>query len=237
MSTAKSGLELLAGRLHVYVSQSNARFEVGDSHLNSITIMPPQATIGRGEEADFRLGGSASANVSRCHLMVRTAGRQWTATDCGSTNCTFEPEENRSAWRQIASDSPIPLHSGMHLCLGPDLMLRFEIERDPLSGQTTDRKSAQPTLGAQRIRPVELEETARALLARRRADSRDLSVPSAEEVAEALFIGRSTAYRRMGELRDLKEIKGQLDGDSTDRRALADAVAISFPYLLAPSVE
>ena len=172
--------------------------------------------------------------------MVQASGRQWTVTDCASTNRTFEEgeklnekEDGPKGWREMPSDSPIPVVDGMTLCLGSELLLRFTLERPSSEGTTTARKSPGPRAARQRITPLNLELAARALLARRRADPHDRGVPTITEWAAELGKSEPTVYRRKSALMTMKEVEPLLRGQ--DELALAEALEAAFPYLRAPS--
>lgn len=225
------GIEALLGKVRLRVAACEASFEIGDLHPASADVAPPGAVVGRGDDADLRLVGPAGESVSRRHLLIQPAGRQWAAIDCGSTHGTWEPDE-RAGWRRLPAGRPIPVSTGLLLALGPELRLRLEIERAPLAGATTDpRRGRSPHGAADRVRPHSLELVALALLRPRRADPRVHSVPEIGELIADLHLGKSSLYRAFRELRELPEISAQEPGRPTGE--LADALAAAFPYLRA----
>lgn len=243
VSDASPGMEALLGRLRVCVaSPPSEAFELKPGHPTvsgvgprpmSAEITAPGATIGRGTDADLRLVGPASEDVSRRHLLVRASGRQWTVTDCGSENHTYEEDVDSRSWREVASDFPIPVSHGLMLLLGPELLLRFELLAVPVEGRTTARRGPGSRVGAQRIRPPALEEVAALLLSLRRANARDRRVPSIAVMESTLCQSHSTVYRRLKALRELDEVAPLLTGE--DPSQTADALELAFPYLLAAS--
>jgi hypothetical protein len=241
MNEVTPGVQALLGRLKVCVVGSAATFELtpghptvsgAGAHPTVAEIGPPEATVGRGDKADLRLVGPASKGVSRVHLLVQPAGRQWTVTDCQSSNGTYEEDSDSGGWRPVPADFPVPVAPELLLCLDEDLLLRFELGPLAADGQTTAKKGVGPRARMQRIHPPELERAAAAILAPRRANPRDGRTPSVAELASVLSVSEQTVYRRLAALRELDEIPTLMEGHAPD---LAAALELAFPYLLAPS--
>jgi FHA domain len=243
LSDVSPGVEALLGRLFVHVvSPPFTTFEPRPGHPSAADGGPRPivaeirgfgAIIGRGTDADHRLVGPGSEHISRRHLLVRTSGRQWTVMDCGSENHTYEEDPDSGTWRELAGDFPIPAEHGLLLLLGPELILRFELLPVTAEGPTTAPQGSGARAARQRIRPLDLENAAAALLSLRRADARDRRVPSIPEMMVALNQSKSTVHRRLQGLRELDEVAAVLIDNGTSQTA--DALEIAFPYLLADS--
>lgn len=239
MSDLSPGMAALLGRLYVRVGRCEASFELAPGrstvrgsgpHPSRVEIVAPGAVIGRGSDVDLRLVGGASESISRRHLLVTASGRQWTVADRSSAG-TYEEGDGPSGWQRLPRDFPLPVEDGMVLCLGDELLLRFELEEVAPGGATTAPRGSSRKVGAERIRPRELEEVAAALLAPRRADGRDTAVPPVSELTKTLSMSRAAVYRRAAELRRLDEVAPLVTGN--DLESTARAVAIAFPYLVA----
>jgi len=200
-------------------------------HPTRVEVTAPGCIIGRGGEADLQVVGPDSHGASRRHLLLQPSGRQWTVTDCGSRNHTLEVDPESGGWRRIGPDRPLPVEPGMRLNLGGRLILRFDLLfAKGVDGTTTGTAEGGPA-GAGRVRPVELEEVAEALLARRRRDRSDRLPPSTAELVDQVNFERATLFRRLRDLKQLPEIASFAPGD---RGELCDALERAFPYLLAP---
>jgi hypothetical protein len=241
MSDLSPGMTALLGRLHVLIGKCEASFELAPGHPtvrgngphpSRAEILVPGATIGRGSDADLRLVGAASEGISRRHLLVMASGRQWTVADRSSVG-TYEESDGPSGWQRLPEDFPLPVEDGMVLCLGDELLLRFELEEAAPGGATTAPRGSSRRVGAERIRPRELEVVAAALLASSRAGGRGSAIPPVSELAETLAMSRAAVYRRAADLRRLDEVAPLVIGN--DLEGTARAVAIAFPYLVAAS--
>lgn len=236
MLEAGSGIEALLGRVQVGIAGTSvATFEFKPGHPtvegkgSVATIIAPGGTIGRGDRDDLRVVGPASREVSRGHLLVQPSGRQWTVTDCGSRNLTYEEDFEEGGWRQLPSDFPIPVTKGLVLGLGEQLQLRFGLIPPALPGGTTTGRRGNKGMAPERVRPVELERVAAALLGPRRANRLDRRVPSDKELTAELFMPKATLHRRFEKLAELPGVEVQ----PGDRKNLTDALEQAFPYLLA----
>lgn len=244
MSDAAAGIEALAGRLKLHIVGGDARFSVmsaAGEGLKVAEVRPTGATIGRGEDTDHRLQGASAKGVSRRHLLVQPAGRQWTVLDF-SKNGTREAVEvdGIRKWRRLPQDLPVPVTANMRLTLGAGIELDLEIIQSPGQGSTTATSDeAVLRVDNERIPIDELERTAHELLAPRRRGS--ASIPRAEELAEALNVSRATLYRRIDLLAKLPQVEPLLGGKARSGRGprrpqdVADALVIAFPYLTAPT--
>jgi pSer/pThr/pTyr-binding forkhead associated (FHA) protein len=238
MSEVTPGIRALLGAVEVRVAQSAASFAragehptVSRPHPNRAEIQTPGCTIGRGESADLQLVGPGSNDVSRRHLLLQPHGRQWIVSDCGSKNGTLEVDPETNDWRRLGHDFPIPIAPGMNLNLGGQVILRFDLLGEPGVEGTTTGSSQDRLLREQRVRPLELEELARALLAPRRVDRTNRTPPSDTELTAALFVGKETVHRRRRRLLRLPEIAATAP---KNRAQLCDALERAFPYLTAP---
>lgn len=227
-----AGMESLLGVVQLRIGRCEARFEIDGLHRTECKVAVPGALLGRAPDADVRLVGAAAERISRHHLLLRPSGRQWLFADVGSVNGTWE-EARDGSWRRVQPDLPAPVVDGMWLRLGPKLVISLEVVVRPPEGGSTPGSEPGPGQRRLRIREPELEEVARALLARRRLDPRDRSAPSADELAATLFCARATVYRRLDALRDVLDTPPA--GKRTDQ--LADALQIDYPYLRAPPLE
>jgi len=242
MTDGAAGIEALAGWLRLKIVGGDARFGVfsGNEEAGLLTceIRPPGATIGRGQDADHRLKGPSTEGLSRRHLLLQPAGRQWIVLDC-SKNGTWEAVETdgKRDWRRLPRDLPIPAVADMRLALGTGLELKVEVVRTPSEGGTTATDDGAPPLLAERIPTDELEQIARALLAPR--GSGTVTIPPIGELTRRFHMSRATLNRRVEALGDLPQVKPLLDGkprtEQGRRRSqdVADALAIAFPYLTA----
>ncbi|HYI99389.1 MAG TPA: FHA domain-containing protein [Thermoleophilaceae bacterium] len=222
--------EALVGRMKLRV-QCEGSFAWESRHDRVHELPPPGGTIGAGEDVTLCVAGPASDGVSRRHLVLRTAGRQWTVEDCDSSNGTWERDES-GGWQPLPAGLAVPVGDGMTLCLADQFVIRFEHVAVAPSGRTTNKKGPPQAVRAQRVAPPELERFAGLLLSRRRADPRDRSVPTAEELGSEFGLERAAVYEWLKRLRALPEVKDFVKGNSRD--ATADAVATAFPYLLGP---
>lgn len=220
----------LIGKLRVETIRGEARILSGDLSLTQIEIEPRGVVVGRGPAADVRLGGPETHTVGRRHLLARPENARWVVVDISSTG-TWEAAGDRASWRRLAPNRSLPLAPQTDLCLGERTLLRLT----PLAaaipaGTTTAPHAGGSPPAAARVLDSALEEVALEVLAHRRAGA-ERAAPSAEAVADALYVDRSTVYRSVARLRALPEID-RLDPDRGNR-ALADALAAAFPYLLA----
>jgi hypothetical protein len=226
--------------VEVRVVQCEASFELRPERFSvhgsgprptCVEVAQPGCIIGRGKEADLGLVGPDCTSVSRSHLLLQPSGRQWTVTDLDSTKHTFEMGPEDRTWRKIPPDWPLPVEPEMKLRLGHRLMLRFDLMPSKgAAGTTTGTAEGGPS-GCGRIRSLALEEVALALLARRRADPLDLRPPSEAELLRLVSFERAQLYRLLGGLKALPEIAAFAPAD---RSGLCEALAATFPYLLAP---
>jgi hypothetical protein len=237
-------MESMLGLVRLRIGRCEATFEIDAEHPTDADhparvehptfckVKAPGALLGRAPDADVRLVGPASEEVSRHHLLLRPSGRQWLFADVGSANGTWEHAIDGS-WRRVQSDLPLPVENGMWLRLGAKFIVQLEVDVRPPRGGATPKSAAGPDLRPLRIREPELEEVARALLSSRRLDPRDRSAPSVAELGAMFSYERATVYRRLRALRDLVEPPPA--GKGTDR--LADALERDYPYLRAPPME
>jgi hypothetical protein len=238
-----TGIQALAGRLRLRIVGGEAWFEVArpggeDMHFLTAVVGPPAATIGCGADADHRLGGSSTRGMSRRHLVVQPAGRQWTVLDC-SKNGTREVVAGKGGreWRRLTRDFPIPVAAGMRLALGAGLELKLELIQPAGPGSTTVTEDEFLAPSGERVPTFELERIARALLAPRQAGVQ--TIPAVTGLAEDLDMSRQDLHRKITALGDLPEVKPLLEGKARTRQGrrsqdIADALAIAFPYLTAP---
>ncbi|HEU5104380.1 MAG TPA: FHA domain-containing protein [Solirubrobacterales bacterium] len=225
--------------MEVRVVMCEATFQLGDWHPSvsgsgprptRVEVTAPGCTIGRGGEADLQVVGPDSRGASRRHLLLQPSGRQWTVTDVGSRNHTLEVDPSNGDWKRVGPNRPLPVESEMLLNLGGRLILRFDqIVSVSADGTTTGSARGGP-IGAARVRPVQLEEVAAALLARRRADRADRQAPSTAELLALVDCERATLFRRLSELKQLPEVAAV---GASGRGDLCDALERAFPYLLA----
>jgi recombinase/recombinase-like zinc beta ribbon protein len=159
---AASGFAALVGRLRLRIVSGDGYFEVEgpegeELHPHSVEVEAPAATVGCGGDADWRLAGSSTRGMSRRHLLLQPAGRQWTVLDC-SKNGTWELVPERAP-ELLPPNFPVPVTPGMRLRLGVGLELKLEPVQDlppgraPL-GYLNKRKWD----GANDIRYVEVDE-------------------------------------------------------------------------------
>lgn len=224
--TPKPGFDALATRLRVRVENSSATFEVDGEPVKVHEVTSPGATLGRGEDVDLRLVGPATVGISRRHLLLRPLGRRWTVTDCDTTNRTHEEDPDSGNWRDLPIDVPVPVEDGMLLCLGSELLLRFEVAAVQAAGGMTPELDTGPV----RIRPSELEEVALALLAPRRGVGGEQATPSTKELAVRLGRPRAEIKQGLRRLRALPRVKALEPKRGADE--LAGALERAFPYLL-----
>jgi hypothetical protein len=234
--TQPVGLDAALGRVTVRITRSDARFDVAGRHLSGPQpIEPPGGIIGQqGGDASLLLVGPDAAGVSRRHLLVVPVAMTWTVLDLGSTNHTYElahdPDTNEQQWVALAPHHAVPVHAGMTLSLGQKLRLTLDLYVPPLTGSTTPGDGPPRRIHDVRVVPRTAEALAHALLARRRDDPRDHTVPTVRELAATLSVSTATVYRRGEQLRELPPVAARGPADSWQR--LAEALAIAYPYLL-----
>ncbi|HEY6731091.1 MAG TPA: FHA domain-containing protein [Solirubrobacterales bacterium] len=237
-----SGIEQLAGILRLRIVAGDAHFAVPGAsdeeiHPREVDIGSPGATIGCGMDVDYRLDGPGTRGVSRRHLLLQPAGRQWTVTDCSKNGSRELVKRDRGQeWRRLQQDLPAPVTPGMHLKLGPDLELKLTPVHQPLAGLTTATDDSAGSSGAQ-IASVELERIARALLVSRRPGG--AAIDPIPEIAADLYMSPSNLYKKIKLLGALPAVKPLLVGKPKVRggwrpQDVAEALAIAFPYLTAP---
>lgn len=239
---AVSGFAALVGRLRLRIVSGDGYFEVEgpegeELHPHSVEVEAPAATVGCGGDADWRLAGSSTRGMSRRHLLLQPAGRQWTVLDC-SKNGTWELVPERAP-ELLPPNFPVPVTPGMRLRLGVGLELKLEPVQDLPPGATTTTQDGGRS-SRERIADHELEQIARELLAPRRSGSS--AIPPIKDLTAEVFISRSKYYRKIDALAELPEVEPLLrgkprrpgrEGRSQD---VADALAIAFPYLTAPGL-
>lgn len=239
-----SGFAALVGRLQLRIVSGDAWFEVegpgGERlHPSSVEIEAPGATvIGCGGDADCQLAGPSTRGVSRRHLLLQPAGRQWTALDC-SKNGSRELIHNggRREWQRLQPGLPVPVVPEMRLKLGVDLELKLEPVQESAPGTTTATDDGARSAG-ERIPDFQLEQIARSLLAPRRSGSN--AIPSITDLAKEAYLSRQHFHKKIEALGELPEVKPLLAGKPRTKSGglrsqdVADALAIAFPYLTAP---
>jgi hypothetical protein len=218
---------LLGGVRLRLVGSPEAAFLVDGSEARVADVLPPGGVVGRGLDAPFRLVGPAAAEVSRHHLYVAMAGRQWTAADMDSTQGTFEEDVEARSWDRLPTRFPIPVHTGMALMLAPDLVVSVELVDVSPRGVTTRRRQGASKHDTRRVRPPELEALA-ALLVRR---GRMGAARSPESLAEGMGVSGAVVRNRLAGLAALEPVAALTAEPDLDE--LADALAVAFPYLLA----
>lgn len=236
-----AGFAALVGRLRLRIVSGDAWFEVagpaGDQlHPQTVEVGALAATVGCGADADFQLAGPSTRGVSRRHLLLQPAGRQWTVIDC-SKNGSRELIPPAREPRPLPPGFPVPVAPEMRLKLGVDLELKLEPVEEPAPGVTTATENGARKSG-ERIPDFKLEQIARALLVPRRSGSN--AVPSRTGLAEELFISRQHLQKKIQALGKLPEVepllvdKPRTKGGGWRSEDIADALAIAFPYLTAP---
>ncbi|HTU39977.1 MAG TPA: FHA domain-containing protein [Acidimicrobiales bacterium] len=218
---------LVLGNVKLRIMASEATFvgepDPGVTHV----VRQDLVLIGRGDEAAARLVGPAAADVSRIHLLLQAGNHSWTVHDRGSANGTREWDADERAWRTLQPQAAVPVSDGLLLVLADTLQLRFELLPARWTGTTTPRRDPGGGPATLRIRPAELEDFARALVAQR--DSAPSRPPSVVAAGRAAYAGRTAAYERFKALRGLPEVRLFLTGD--DPGSVADAAVRAFPYL------
>lgn len=236
-----AGIAALVGRLRLRIVSGDAWFEVEgpkgeELHPHSVEVGVLGATVGCGADADYRLAGPSTRGISRRHLLLQPAGRQWTVIDC-SKNGARELVSNAHEPRRLPPDFPVPVAPEMRLKLGVDLELKLEPVQEPVPGATTATEDGALRSG-ERIPDFELEQIARALLAPRRSGSN--AVPSRTGLAKEFFMSRQNFQKKIQALGKLPEVepllvgKPPMKGGGRRSEDIADALAIAFPYLTAP---
>lgn len=232
-----------AGRLTLRIVAGDARFEVRrpgeeDLHPTVVEVATGGATVGSGSSADHRLVGAGAELVSRRHFLLRPVAWQWTVTDCSKNGLWEAAVTNGSeGWRQMPKGFPLPASAGTRLGFGKGIVLRLELERSPGEGGTTATADRRDGPRAERVHPDELEKVASALLAPRRAGI--VGRPQVDELLRTLEMNSSTFYRNLDRLARLPEVavlleRSQHAHGAGRSEAVAEALAIAFPYLLAP---
>jgi hypothetical protein len=241
-----SGLDAVLGHVVVRINRSDAYFDVGGVPMTTPrelrvpggTVGRGDSTVGRGDNVTIALVGPDAARVSRRHLLICPVGHTWTVVDLESKNHTYELvddlESGETERVKLVPGQAIPIHSGMVLSLGERLYLSLTLAVPPLSGNTTPDDGPPRRARDVRITPNALETFAFVLLARRRADARDHSVPTLAELEATIFVSQATLYRRLTALRALPRVAGLL-GAGESWSDVAEATAIAYPYLLFPA--
>jgi hypothetical protein len=237
----RSPTETLAGLLRLRIVSDEARFIVpdpdgGDRHPREFEAGPEAAILGSGNDVDIQLDSPGAHGVSRRHLLLQPAGRQWIVIDC-SKNGTREllESDGRQEWRRVQPDLPVPVVPAIRLKLGPELELELTPIRQPVPGSTTATDDSAGSTGS-RVPSLELEQVARALLASRRSGS--VAVAPLPVVAAGLHMSDKSLYRKLRLLAELPAVKPFLADKPQVRggrrpQDVADALAKAFPYLLA----
>lgn len=237
---APRGLTAMLGTVQLRLVGCEATFafpaatgQTDPLHLRTAEVVFPGAVVGRGRDADVRVTGRGSDEVSRHHLRIEPIGRQWRVRDLATRNGTWEPAaDGGDRWNRLPPSVAIPVTDGWRLSLGAGVRIAFKLI------PTAEQEVPTAALGhwpgrspwEDRIRPPELEAFAAALLAGRRADPRNQAVPSVDQLAAELHVARSTAYDRLRRLRELPELASLKPGG--DVQAVADALTLAFPYLV-----
>jgi hypothetical protein len=236
----RSPVETLAGLLRLRIAGGEARFKMpdpdgGDRHPREVMVGPEAAILGSGNDVDIQLDSPGAHGVSRRHLLLQSAGRQWTVIDC-SKNGTREliERDNCQEWRRLQPDLPVPVVPAMRLKIGPELELELTPIHQPVPGSTTATDDSAGST-ASRVPGLELEQVARALLASRRSGGVAIDPPA---VAAGLHMSVQNLYRKIRLLAELPAVKPFLVDKPRVRggrrpQDVADALAKAFPYLLA----
>ena len=240
----RAPIETLAGLLRLRIVSKEARFVVpdpggGDRHPREVEVGPEAAILGSGSDVAIQLDSPGAHGVSRRHLLLQPAGRQWTVIDC-SKNGTRELIERNGyqEWRRLQPDLSVPVVPAMHLKLGPELELELTPIRQLAPGATTATDDGAGDTGS-RVPSLELEQVARALLASRRSGGG--GIDPLPVVAADLDMSEKTLYRKIRLLAELPALKPFLVDKPRVRggrrpQDVADALADAFPYLLASAV-
>lgn len=234
------------GRLRLRIVAGEARFEVEcpdeeTLHPTAVDVVSGGATVGRGGDADHRLVGAGTRRVSKRHFHLRPAAWQWTVTDC-SKNGLWEAiaVDGSDGWRRMPKGFPLPVTAGMRLGFGTGIVVKLELKRVPGEAGATSTDDREGGPRAERVHPDELERVASALLAPRRAGT--VGRPQVDELLRTLDMASSAFYRSLDRLAALPEVAVLLDRSQHAHgagrsEAIADALAVAFPYLLAPRPE